>query len=274
MIIDAHHHVWQLGRGDHDWPTPDMAIYRDYTLPDLRAVYGDVAGTVLVQTTPTTAETAFMLQVAASSDGLVRGVVGWIDLAGADAANQIRLTTDTPLLVGLRPMLQSLPDPDWILKGGIAPALQAMAEIDLPLDLLIRADQLYLVPVLAGTFPALRMVIDHGAKPKISEGRFQPWADAIARAASHPQLCCKLSGLVTEAAADWTVETLQPFVDHLLECFGPDRLMWGSDWPVVDLAGGYQSWFSATQNLLRRVSPSDRALIMGETAMSFYRLDR
>ncbi len=272
-MIDAHHHVWRLARGDYGWLTPDMAIHRDYGLDDLRAVCGPVAGTVLVQAAPTSAETEFLLQVAAGSAGLVRGVVGWTDFSAPDAPARIRALAATPRLVGLRPMLQDLPDPGWILRPDCAPALRAMEETGLALDLLILTPQLGLVPPLAASHPGLRMVIDHAAKPPIRRGEFQPWADDIARAAALPGLHCKLSGLVTEAGADWDAGTLRPFTDHLLACFGPDRLIWGSDWPVMTLAADYARWLAATGLLLETLSDADRAGILGRTAAAFYRLD-
>ncbi len=274
MIVDAHHHVWQLSRGDYDWPTPGMAIHRDYGLDDLDRVRGDVSATVLVQTTATDAETDFMLSVAASSAGLVRGVVGWTDLGAPGAAARIGMLAARQPLVGLRPMLQNLLDPEWILRDDVSPGLHAMTRSGLTLDLLILPRQLALVPILADAHPALAMVIDHAAKPRVAAGLFQPWADDIARAAQAPNVFCKLSGLVTEASDDWAVEHLRPYVDHLLAVFGPERLMWGSDWPVVDLAGGYGAWAEATERLLAGVDPGGRARIRGGAARSFYRLDR
>ena len=274
MIIDAHHHVWRLSRGDYDWPTPGMAIHRDYGLDDLNRVRGDVSATILVQTTSTDAETDFMLAVAASSAGLVRGVVGWTDLRAPGAAARIGMLASRPPLVGLRPMLQNLLDPAWILRDDVSPGLDAMTRSGLTLDLLILPHQLALVPILADAHPALPMVIDHAAKPRVAAGLFQPWADDIARAARAPNVFCKLSGLVTEASTDWAVEHLCPYVDHLLAVFGPERLMWGSDWPVVELAGGYGAWIQATGRLLDGLDPGSRALIRGGAARSFYRLDR
>ncbi len=274
MIIDAHHHVWRLSRGDYDWPTPGMAIHRDYGLDDLDRVRGDVSATVLVQTTSTDAETDFMLAVAASSAGLVRGVVGWTDLRAPGAAARIGMLANRQPLVGLRPMLQNLLDPAWILRDDVSPGLHAMTRSGLTLDLLILPHQLALVPILADAHPALPMVIDHAAKPRVAARLFQPWADDIARAAQAPNVFCKLSGLITEASGDWAVEHLRPYVDHLLAVFGADRLMWGSDWPVVDLAGGYGAWTHATERLLDGLDPGGRARIRGGTARSFYRLDR
>ncbi|MFC3123749.1 amidohydrolase family protein [Pseudoroseomonas globiformis] len=272
-MIDAHHHVWQLARGGYGWMTPDMTIHHDYGLDDLRPLLDGVGGTVLVQADATEAETDFMLEVAAGSAGLVLGVVGWVDLAAPDASARIATRASTPGLVGLRPMLQDLPDPRWILRPEVAPALAAMERLDLPLDLLILAHQLPLVPELAARHPALRMVIDHGAKPPIREGSWQPWADDLALAAAlGPRIHVKMSGLVTEAAPGWTTAVLRPWVAHLLDCFGPGRVLWGSDWPVVDLAGGYNAWREASLDMLDGLGAAEREAVLGGNAARFYRL--
>ena len=272
MLVDAHHHVWRLARGDYRWPTPDLAIHRDYGLDELRLVCGAVRSSILVQTTPTEAETDFMLEVASEARGFVAGVVGWTDLAASDAPGRIGALAERPMLVGLRPMLQDLADPHWILRPELRPGLRAMADVGLSLDLLIRAPQLPLVTALERDHPRLRIVIDHAAKPPIRGGGFEPWATDIARAARGGGVFCKLSGLVTEASRSWDVASLRPFVEHLLDCFGPERLMWGSDWPVVELAGGYAAWVEATEVLLGGLGPAERAMIRGGSARSFYRV--
>jgi L-fuconolactonase len=265
--VDAHHHVWRLDRGDYDWMTPDLPIYRDYGLDDLRPLLGDVTATVLVQAAATEAETAFMLDVAAGSGGLVRGVVGWTDFLSADAPAKIGALARSSLIKGLRPMLQDIAETGWILREELRPALAAMASAGLRLDLLVKPRHLPLLPDLATRFPELPMVIDHGGKPDIAGGVFQPWADDMARIAGGTNWCCKLSGLATEAAPGWGVEDLAPYVGHLLACFGPERLMWGSDWPVVNLAGGYASWRAAAEAL---VPAAARASVFGGTASRFY----
>jgi L-fuconolactonase len=255
--VDAHHHVWDLARGDYGWLTPDLAIHRDYTLADLRPLLGDIAATVLVQAAPTEAETTFLLDVAARSDNLVRGVVGWADLAAPDAPGRIAALSRNAALKGLRPMLQDITDTAWILHSDVRPALR-----HLPVML-----------KLASGHPNLLTVIDHGAKPAIAQGIYQPWADDIACVARDTEAFCKLSGLVTEAASGWRVDDLRRYTDHLVACFGPGRLMWGSDWPVVGLGGGYAAWRAASQELLKGLDEASRDAILGGTACTFYSLD-
>ncbi len=268
MIVDSHHHVWTLARGDYDWMDPTWPIARDYGIADLRPLLGDIDATVLVQAAATEAETRFMLDVARASDGLVRGVVGWADLAAPDIDARLAALAD-PLLKGLRPMLQDIAETEWVLRPEVRRGLNAMARAGLRLDILARVRHLPLLPELAQRHPDLPMVIDHAAKPPIATGEFQPWADAIARAANETHCLCKLSGLATEATPDWTADDLRPYVDHLLTCFGPNRLMWGSDWPVVNLGGGHARWRQATRVL---VPENTHDAILGGTAVGFYGL--
>ncbi len=268
MRIDAHHHVWRLDRGDYNWLTPDMAIHRDYGLDDYRELLGDIEASILVQAAATDAETAFMLATARGSRGLVRGVVGWTDLAATDVAETITALRDD-LLKGLRPMLQDIADTDWILRTDVSRGLAAMADAGLRLDLLVTPRHLPILPELARRHRDLAVVIDHGAKPDIAAGAFQPWANDIARIAWETPWCCKLSGLATEAGRDWQAADLRRYVDHLLDCFGPSRLMWGSDWPVVELAGGFAKWREAAIAL---VPAECHAAVLGGTAARFYGL--
>ena len=269
MIVDAHHHVWRIARGDYAWMRPDMPIYRDFSLDDLRPLLGDVTATVLVQAAATEAETGFMLETARASGGLVRGVVGWVAMEDHNATARIAAMAREPLLKGFRPMLQDIEDTDWILRPEVQPALTALRFAGLRLDLLVKPRHLPILPTLAERHPDLAMVIDHAAKPDIAQERFRPWADGMARLARDTNWYCKLSGLVTEARADWQTDDLRRYVDHLLDCFGPTRLMWGSDWPVVNLAGGYARWRAATLQLL----PAEcREAVLGDTAAAFYGL--
>jgi L-fuconolactonase len=272
MRVDAHHHVWRVERGDYHWLTPDLPIHRDYGLQDLRPLLGDITATVLVQAAPTEAETHFLLKVARESGGLVRGVVGWADLAAADAPARIASLAGDTLLKGLRPMLHDIPDRDWILRVEVQPALAEIAARRLVFDALIRPQHLRVVLELARRHPELRIVIDHGAKPDIAAGDWQPWAAEIAILARETQAVCKLSGLVTEAAPGWHAADLQPYVAHMLDVFGPQRLLWGSDWPVVELAGGYLRWRDATLELLRQLPDAARDAVLGGTAATVYRL--
>jgi L-fuconolactonase len=266
--VDAHHHIWRLERGDYHWLRPSLPIYRDYDLDDLRPLLSDISATVLVQAAATEAETAFLLESARDSGGLVRAVVGWMDLATSGAADRVFQLSGETLLRGLRPMLQDISEVGWILRPEVRPALAAMSHAGLSLDLLIKPRHLPLIPELAQRHPDLRLVIDHGAKPAIAERAFEPWASDIARVARESNAFCKLSGLVTEAGPIWTEDDIRPYIIHLLECFGPQRLMWGSDWPVVDMAGGYTKWRAVAETC---VPAQAAAAVFGETAQTFYR---
>jgi L-fuconolactonase len=270
LQIDAHQHIWRLARGDYGWLTPSLApIYRDFTLDDVAphlAAHG-IQATILVQAAPTEAETAFLLQVAARNP-VVAGVVGWTNFDAADA--RIDALAAEPLLVGLRPMVQDMADNDWLLRDQLAPALAAMARHGLVFDALIRPRHLSRVTVLADRHPDLTIVLDHLGKPDIAAGGQDEWRMDFARLAERSNVVCKLSGLVTEARADWTIADLKRYVDHALSCFGPHRLLWGSDWPVVELAGGYARWRQATETLLSELAEEERAAIFGQTAQRVY----
>jgi L-fuconolactonase len=274
-FVDAHHHVWSIARGDYGWLTPELAlIYRDFTLADLEPLR-DAAGittTVLVQAAPTVAETKFLLEVAEDSGDVVKGVVGWVDLAAADAIPTLSRLARNPLLKSIRPMLQNLPDPAWILRADVGRSLAALPRLGLRFDALVKPPQLPALLSMLEKFPDLAVVIDHAAKPDIGGGMWEPWARSMRMAAANPRVRCKLSGLVAEAGSNWTIDTLRPYFDHLLECFGAQRLMWGSDWPVVNLSGSYQRWYAATVALTSGLTPEERAAIMGGTARKFYGL--
>ena len=273
--VDAHQHVWRLARGDYGWLTPALAsIYRDFGLSDARplAAAAGIDAVVLVQAAPTVAETRFLLDTAKGSDGFVRGVVGWTDLAAPDAERTLEELAGDPLLKGIRPMLHDLPDPAWILRADVQPALAALPSLGLTFDALVKPRELPALRQMLDRHPELAVVVDHGAKPPIAAGGWQPWADDLAAIAQSPNVHCKLSGLVTEANVDWRTRDLARYVDHLLDCFGPARLIWGSDWPVVELAGGYARWTAAADELLRGLAPPEIEAIRSGNARRFYRL--
>jgi L-fuconolactonase len=273
MQIDAHQHFWRVDRGDYGWLTPaeHPAICRDFGPDDLRPLMAaaGVTCTVLVQAAPTDAETQFLLDLARATP-FVAGVVGWADLAAHDAPARVEALAGDPKLLGLRPMLQDLGDDAWILRPGVGPALDAMEQLGLRFDALVKPRHLSHLARLIEARPDLRVVIDHGAKPDIAAGELGGWAEEMRAIGRGSATCCKLSGLVTEAKADWTVEDLRPYVDVLLDAFGPARLMWGSDWPVVNEAGGYLGWRAAAETLTAQLPAEDRALIFGGAAAAFY----
>ncbi|MGE9008613.1 amidohydrolase family protein [Leptospira interrogans] len=276
MRIDAHHHLWTLARGDYGWLTPALApIHRDFSLSDLapHLAAAIIRGTILVQAAPTEAETMFLLDIAAKAQ-VVRGVVGWTDFDVADGAARIDALAVHKLLVGLRPMVQDMPDDDWLLRPGLAPLLAAMARNNLAFDALVLPRHLPRLLRLVDDHPNLRFVLDHCAKPRLATGETADWYRDLALLAERPNIVCKLSGLVTEAAPDWQIADLQKAVDHVVACFGPHRLVWGSDWPVVNLAGGYEKWIAAAEILLAGLSPDEKAAIFGGNAARIYLTSR
>jgi len=274
--VDAHFHIWRLSRGDYGWLTPTLGdIYRDVEVADWRALAAPlgIGGGVLVQAAPTAAETEFLLQQADATPAVL-GVVGWVDWLAPDVRRHIAALVERPKLKGLRPMLQDIASPDWVLQPGLAPALQAMADHSLAFDALVRPLHLPRIVELARRYPGLRIVIDHGAKPDISGDHWQPWADQLRRVAQETSAVCKWSGLLTEAGARAEPSMLTRWERHLFECFGPDRLLWGSDWPVLELAGDYAVWW---QHGLRQAQAAgldavQQRAVFGGNARRIYRL--
>ena len=272
--IDAHQHFWRLDRGDYGWLTPALAsIYRNFLPDDLAPLLQKhgIAGTVLVQAAPTDAETEFMLSLAGEHE-FIEGVVGWCDFAAADAPAKIAQLAGRAKLKALRPMIQEIADIDWMLRPELEPAYSALIAHDLAFDALVFPRHLENLAKLLARYPAMRTVVDHCAKPEIAAGDFHDWAARMKVIATGSNAFCKLSGLVTEAGGDWNVGRLRPYVDHVLSVFGPERVIWGSDWPVCTLAASYDEWNAATDALLSVCTQEERAAILGGNAVAFYRL--
>ena len=275
MIVDAHQHLWRIGRNGHEWPTAELGdIYRDFTAEDLGAVTaGLVDATVLVQSQPSDADTDWMLEQAAASS-LIKGVVGWVDMAAPDAPARIARLAQDRKLKGLRPMLQALDDDDWILRPELAPAIAAMIDHGLTFDALVFPRHLLAIEELASMYPDLSIVIDHGGKPLIAHpSHRRTWEIRIRRLAGFDNVHAKLSGLVTEMIPGQKPAEMTAYADFLFDQFGWNRLMWGSDWPVVLLRADYQTWFDWTQTWLDGQPPEARDAVMGRTAQTFYKLD-
>ncbi len=272
--IDSHQHFWRLDRGDYYWLAEDQAaIYRDFGPEELEPILKEtgIAGTVLVQAADTVAETRFLLDLARRNP-FVAGVVGWIDMTDPDAAERLAALAADPYLRGIRPMLRDVSDPAWILDESMTPVFEWLQRHGLTFDALVEPRHLRSIYELLRRHPDLDLVVDHAARPPLDGTGFKRWADAMAALADRTQAYCKLSGLVSRAGTGWSAEQLRPCVEHLLACFGPERLMWGSDWPMVELAGGYLQWWRATQELLAPVRSEDREAILGATAARFYGL--
>ena len=273
--IDAHQHFWRLADRASSWPPAELeAIHRDFLPQDLApqlAAHG-MAGTVLVQSLPSVADTRFLLQLAKASP-FVLGVVGWVDLKATDAASQIVALANDATLKGLRPMLQDLADERWIDDPALQPAIAAMLRCDLAFDALVLPRHLPALLAFAQRYPALRIVIDHAAKPPIASGEHAAWAADLRCLAALPQVHCKLSGMLTEAGPGWTLADLQPYASIVLEAFGAQRVIWGSDWPVVNLVSDYAGWIAASAYFLDGLSEQEMAQVLGLNAIRFYRLD-
>jgi L-fuconolactonase len=272
MRIDAHQHFWRLDRGDYGWLTPDVGVlYCDHGPEMLRPLL-DAAGidcTILVQAAPTEAETQYLLGIAAQH-AWVAGVVGWVDLASPDAPQRIQALAANPKLVGVRPMLQDLDDPEWILRADVRPGLRALAIRGLTLDALIRPHQLRAITRVAEAVPTLAIVVDHAAKPEIADLPDADWRRDIEAAAELPNVSVKLSGLLTQAGAGAGNEHLGRYLDVVLQAFGPSRILWGSDWPVLNLAADYGAWCAITDQLLAHMEGAKRSAILGGNAARIY----
>ncbi len=277
MRIDSHQHFWRIADRQGQWPPSALApIHRDFAPPDLLPALRrcGVDGTVLVQSLRTLADTEYLLDLAAHC-APVRGVVGWVDMARTDAPQHIaRLACDS-LLKGLRPMLQDLPDDDWANDPAYDAAARMMIEHGLAFDALVRSAQLPALLGFAQRHPLLRIVVNHAGKPPIARGGALPWRAYIAALAALPNVHCKLSGLLTEAGPHADIAALAPWVDHLFAVFCHDRLMWGSDWPVVNLASDYDAWFAMATALCEAQPGVDAAAlagVFGGNAGRFYHL--
>lgn len=272
--IDSHQHYWDPARGDYGWLTPALApLYRPYSPADLAPSLARwrIDGTVLVQAAPTIAETEWLLALADRTPHVL-GVVGWIDFEKPGDVAEIGRLAAHRKLVGLRPMIQDIADDAWVTRRDLDAAFEAMSARGLVFDALTLPRHLpHLVERLA-RHPDLRVVVDHGSKPRIAGREFDDWARDMTLVARETRACVKLSGLVTEAAADWSGADLAPYVDHLLAAFGPRRVMFGSDWPVCLLASSYDRWIETAEGFLAHLTDQERAAVMGGNAARLYGL--
>jgi L-fuconolactonase len=273
MIVDAHQHFWDPARGDYGWLKPDNPIHRVFSPADLRPLMtqAGVDATLLVQAAPTLEETDYMLGIARDTPWVL-GVVGWIDLLAPDAADQVRRRAGDPLFLGVRPMLQDLPDPNWILQSALAPALEAIATEELVFDALILSHQIAAITELARRHPRLAIMLDHGAKPRLGDAdAMLGWARDMEKLAARPNVACKVSGLLTELTPAGTRDDVARAIGVLFDLFGADRLVWGSDWPVLTLAGTYRDWFALAREAIAAKQEGAVSAVMGGNALRFYR---
>lgn len=274
MRIDAHHHLWAYTAESFGWIEPGSAIARDFDTEDLVAAM-DTAGVdraVAVQARQCDGETDFLL-ACAERQPRIAGVVGWIDLRAADIADRLEQRAGQSIL-GYRHVVQDEPDPDFLLGDAFVRGVGAVLARGLTYDILVNAAQLGSLPRFLDRCGEGRLVLDHAAKPDIRAAAWHPWADQIAAAAQHPNLFCKVSGLVTEADhAAWQLSDFERYLDHVFTRFGADRVLWGSDWPVCALAGCYRDTFEIVEQFVARHCPEAATAVFGGNAIRAYALD-
>lgn len=277
IVVDAHQHYWQPLRGDYGWLAQAPALLqRAFLPPDLRA-QRDASGvqySVLIQAAPTEEETRYLFELA-QEDGAVAGVVGWVDMEATDVDARIDalIRDGRGLLRGLRPMAQDLADPDWLARPSLDRAFDCIQDCELAFDALVDVRQLPALLRRLQRHPQLNIVLDHAGKPAIDDGRFDEWTSWIDELSQHPQLYCKLSGLLTLLAEPLDEDAIEPYVADLFSHFGPERLMWGSDWPVLTTHADYGHWLHVAMNLTERYAAGSQAEVFAANAVRFYALD-
>ncbi len=276
--IDAHHHFWDPRRSHYPFLTDELASIRrpfgpSDLAPELEAA--GIGGTVLVQTRPSLPETREFLAVAAATP-FVQGVVGWVDLAEprvADTIAEIREGPGGDKLVAIRHQLHDEPDTEWVLRPAVLAGIAEVGRAGLVYDVLIRPREMPFALEAIRRSPNVRFVVDHLAKPPIASGALEPWASLLREFGREPQVACKISGMVTEADwSAWRVDDLRPYVAVALEAFGPDRLLFGSDWPVCLVAATYGQVVGAAREALDSLSPDEATAVFGGTARRVYGL--
>lgn len=275
MRIDAHQHFWRYSAAEYPWIGPGMErLARDFLPADLAPLLeaGGIGGTVAVQARQSLEETRWLLELADGHD-FIRGVVGWVDLRSTHVADQLARFADHPRFVGVRHVVQDEADPRFLLGEAFLHGLARVAEAGLVYDLLILAPQLPAAAEMVALRPGQPFVLDHLAKPPIAAARLDPWRADIRALARHPHVACKLSGMVTEARLrQWRGEDFLPYLETALEAFSPERLMFGSDWPVCTLSGEYAEVAGIVDDFIARLAPAERAAIAGGTAARVYGL--
>ncbi|MCD9023619.1 amidohydrolase family protein [Cohnella silvisoli] len=274
MKVDSHQHYWKPSRNDYGWLTPETGVlYADYMPDQLHPLLQqyNFDRTIVVQAAPTIAETEFLLSLCDKEETLA-GVVGWLDLESDGFARDFARLLRNPYFVGIRPMLQDMDDDAYILRPKVIESLKALAEDDFPIDLQLRPRHLPHVVRLFEKMPKLKAVIDHLAKPYIADGTLEPWKQQIGEIARHGNVYCKLSGMVTEARQQWSPADFIPYVHHIVDVFGTDRIMFGSDWPVC-LPTEYGEVVKLLLDALpETVTNEDREKLFGSNAIFFYQL--
>jgi len=274
MRIDAHQHFWDYSPEEYGWIDENMGVIRRSFGPsDLKPLLETHGfdGSIAVQARQHLGETEYLLRLA-DQDPTVRGVVGWVDLRADDAGAQLDRFRAHPRFVGVRHIVQDEPDDRFLMREDFLRGIALLG--DLTYDVLIYPTQLPTAIEFVEHFPEHRLVLDHIAKPYIARGELEPWASRIRTLAEAPNVCCKVSGMVTEADwQSWKRNDFTPYLDVVFEAFGPSRIMVGSDWPVCTLAASYDQVMGIVASYVEPLSDSDKAAVLGGTAKEFYKLE-
>jgi L-fuconolactonase len=276
-IVDAHQHFWDPTRGDYGWLTPsNVQLYRRFGPENLSPLLAEAGAdcTVLVQAAPSEDETKYLFRIAGDHK-FVGGVVGWVDFEADDVDQRIAalVTLSGGKLKGLRPMIQDISDDSWLAQRKLDPAFESMTRHGLTFDALIAPRHLGLLRDRLLKHPTLGAVLDHGGKPDIATNDYDSWAADIERLARDTNVSCKLSGLLTQAAPRAGAAALGDFVAHIFRCFGSERVMWGSDWPVVTMSATYTAWLEIAHTLVHLYAAGSEQAVFRENAVRFYDLD-
>jgi L-fuconolactonase len=275
MIIDAHQHFWNYDPSRHGWIDDRMsAIRRDFLPAELQTIYSknNIDGCVAVQVDQTEKENAYFLNFAQQFN-FIKGIVGWVDLRAGNIEERVEYYRHFPLMKGFRHIVQGESDPDFMLRDDFCRGISWLGRYNFTYDILVYHHQLSQVAGFVKKFPEQSFIIDHLAKPAIAKGETGQWRKNIHAIAKHQQVYCKVSGLVTEANwQTWTYADLEPYLDTVLEAFGPSRLVYGSDWPVCLVAASYEKQLDVINTMISKLSKSERESILGENAIRFYHL--
>jgi L-fuconolactonase len=273
--IDSHHHFWEIGRYNYPWLTPELnVLQRNFRPADLQPLLAqsEIKSSVLVQTISSVEETRWFLQLA-EKYSFIAGVVGWVDLTSphvSDVLDELK----APRLIGIRHQVHDEADDNWLIRQDVQKGFRELSKRSLTFDLLIRPQHLQPALKTVQMFPELSFVVDHIAKPRIASSGWDDWAEGIASLARCPNVWCKLSGMITEANwTQWRKSDLRPYINHVFQVFGVNRVMFGSDWPVCLLAGSYQQVVEALEENLDQLTAQDKMKVFGLNAAKFYRLD-
>jgi L-fuconolactonase len=275
MIIDADHHLWKFNEGDYTWMDESMSVLKqDYLPADLeeQLVRSGVTGTIVVQARQMLEETAWLLEMA-DRHQFIEGVVGWLDICSEKLTRQLEEFSSNPWLVGVRHVIHDEPDDEFMLRPAFIKGMEKLVQHNLAYDLLLFPRHLLWAHELVSLFPDQRFVLDHISKPPIRSGVLDPWREDILALSNHPNVWCKISGMVTEASHEnWQYEDFIPYLDAVVDAFGTDRLMVGSDWPVCLLAGEYQQVMDIPVRYFMELDPADKERIFRLNCMECYEL--